>query len=143
MRLITNYEKKKYLERYIDLNNAINQKLLERDRVRAIAEKCTVTLTDMPRGGSSDRADDYVRLADIDNEIRADINRLTTIKRETEAAINTVQNLTLRRLLWCRHINGWGWARIANGIGKSIHMTKIKLHRRALNAVEIEAKHNI
>lgn len=135
---ITNQEKKHYLQRYTVLNAAVNQKLLERDKLRALAEKCTPSITDMPRGGAGGREDIYIRLAELDGEIGAEIKRCVDARREVEAAIDTVGDTTLRALLRHRYLDGMTWEQVAVEIGRPFHMTKRKLHLHAVDRVIVD-----
>jgi hypothetical protein len=125
------------LQRYTNLNKAINNKLLERERLRSLAEKCTSSITGMPRGARTGRTDIYIRLIEIEDEINEQIDKYADIRTEIEEAINTVNDVTLRALLWYRYLSGFTWDVIALKINKSIPMTRIKLHDRALREVKI------
>lgn len=133
---MTNQEKKRYLQRYTNLNKAINQRLRERDRLRSLAEKCTSSITGLPRGGASDKETTWIRLAEIEEEINADVDKYVNMRKEIEAAINTVDDITLQTLLRYRYLNGLTWERVAVEMEKTwrwIH----RLHSRALEAIKI------
>lgn len=132
---MTNQEKKRYLQRYTKLNKAINQRLRERDRLRSLAEKCTSSITGLPRGGASDKETTWIRLAEIEEEINADVDKYVDMRKEIEAAINTVDDITLQTLLRYRYLNGLTWERVAVEMEKTwrwIH----RLHSRALEAIK-------
>ena len=129
---MTSQEKKSYLQRYTKLDKAINQKLLERDRLRSLAEKCTSSITGMPRGGTSDRTDTYDRLAEIEEEINAEIDKYVAMRKEIEAAIDTVGDITLKTLLRYRYLDGLTWEKIAVEMGYC-YMQVCRLHGKALS----------
>ena len=75
-------------------------------------------------------------------QVDMDIARLASIRSEVEAVIATMEE-TLRDLLTCRYILGWKWEDVAKSIDKTVDMTKIKLHIRALDAVQNNLNHNM
>lgn len=139
--LMTNKEKRCYLQQYTELDKIINQKMHEYERIKSIAEKCTSLVSGMPRGGSYDRTDIYIRLTELNDEINNMIDMYVDMGREIEGAISTVQNETLRDLLIHRYMRGLKWERVAEEIGQTVPMTKIKLHGRALNALNLNTQY--
>ncbi len=132
---MTNQEKKRYLQRYTKLNNAINQKLSEYEQLRALCEKVTTTITGMPPSGRNSREDAYVRMIEMGHKINDEIDRYVDMRKEIEAAINTVDDITLQTLLRYRYLNGLTWERVAVEMEKTwrwIH----RLHSRALEAIK-------
>lgn len=133
---MNNQEKKRYLQRYTKLNKAIDQRILERDRLRSLAEKCTVAITGVPRGGERDRTDTYIRLAEIESEIDKIIDQYVDMRKEIEAAISTVEDITLQTLLRYRYLNGLTWEKIAVEMNYCWRQI-IRLHGRALQDIKL------
>lgn len=136
MVIMTNQDKKQWLRRYIDLNRAINQKLGELASLKALCEKATSVMSDMPKGGGSDREDRYIRLVDMRNEINAEIDRYVDLRQEIVDAIRTVPGLTLQTLLKLRYLDDMKWEQIAVDLNHDYRYV-LKLHGRALEAIEI------
>ncbi len=76
---------KEYLMRYRNLDAKIDAKLERITRLRALAEKRTATYSDMPRGGGADRYEIVARIADMERELDADIDRLLILQDEIKA----------------------------------------------------------
>lgn len=129
-------EKKCYFERYFELNKTIKRKILDLERLRSSAEKSTTVLSWLPHG-ESDRSDIYIKIVELDKEINETIDLFADMRADIEEKISTVQDKTLHDLLTERYINCLKWEQVADKIGRTTPMTKIKLHERALNAVNI------
>jgi len=130
---MTNQEKKKWLRRYIDLNGAINQKILELDAVRSLCEKVTPSYSGMPQQPGSDTKDNsYLRLVTMSQKIDAEIDRYVDMRAEIQAAINTVDDIQLRTLLSLRYISGLTWEKIAVEMNYACSWIR-KLHGNALS----------
>ena len=134
---MTNQEKKKWLRRYIDLNGAINQKILELDAVRSLCEKVTPSYSGMPQQPGSDTKDNsYLRLVTMSQKIDAEIDRYVDMRAEIQAAINTVDDIQLRTLLSLRYINGLTWEKLAVEMNYT-YRNVLYLHGIALNKLMI------
>lgn len=142
---MTNQEKKAYLMKYRAADNEINDLLREKEAVMSRLTKVTATISDMPRGGGdSDKVSSGVyKLMELDKEIDAKVDALVDLRKEIIRSISSVDSDTQRRVLKLRYIDGMTWERVACVIGRSVPMTKIKIHMRALEAVEIEEKRNM
>ena len=90
----------------------------------------------MPKGGGSDRADLYVKMIDYSNEINGQIDEYVDIRKDIEAVINTVQDLTLRTLLRYRYIDGLTWEQIAVTMNYC-YMQVCRMHGMALNELKM------
>ena len=134
---MTSQDKKAYLARYRDIRQAIDQRLDEAERLRALAEKTTSTLSDMPKGGGScGREDTYARLVDLGREIDREIGAYVQMRGDVEQAINTVGNMAQRNLLRYRYVNGWKWEKIAVEMNFDYRWI-LRLHGRALESMQI------
>jgi NRPS condensation-like uncharacterized protein len=133
---MTNQEKKRYLQRYTKLKNAIDQKLSEYEQLRALCERATTTITGMPPSGRNSREDAYVRMIEMGYKINDEIDRYVDMRKEIEAAISTVEDITLQTLLRYRYLNGLTWEKIAvemNYAWRNVHY----LHGKALYEIRL------
>ena len=134
---MTNQEKKKWLRRYLDLNGAINQKILELDAVRSLCEKVTPSYSGMPQQpGNSTKDNSYLRLVTMSQKIDAEIDQYVDMRAEIQAAINTVSDIQLQTLLSLRYINGLSWEEIAVEMSYACSWVW-KLHGDALKEIDI------
>jgi DNA-directed RNA polymerase specialized sigma subunit len=101
-----------------------------------LAEKCTSSITGLPRGGASDKETTWIRLAEIEEEINADVDKYVDMRKEIEAAINTVDDITLRTLLRYRYLNGLTWEKIAVEMNYTWRHTH-RIHSAALQAIKM------
>ena len=133
---MTNQEKKAWLRRYWDLDRAINQKLDEQERLRALCERVTPVLTGMPGGAASDRTDAYIKLAELEAQIDAEVDQYADMRSEIEGAIDTLDDMTLRTLMRYRYLSGLTWEEIAEKMGCELRWIYV-LHGRALFGIVI------
>lgn len=136
---------REYLSRYLDAIKMVQAKSEQITSLRCIATKATTTYSDAPRSaGVQDRIGNIVaRIVDLSREVDGETERLDIIRGEVETAIGAVEDKTLRDLLTCRYILGWKWEDVAKSIDRTVDMTKIKLHIRALDAVQNNLNHNM
>lgn len=123
---------KEYLRQYRTLDAEINAKLEERAQIRALAERVTPS----EQGGGSGTVSDRVgrgaaRLADLEREIDAEVDRLTELRDEIVAMIREVPDYNQRMVLRMRYINGWTWEKIAVSLDFSYQWVCV-LHGRGL-----------
>jgi len=125
---------KEYLSQAFYINQRINSKLEQALSLRELAEKVTVTLTDMPKSGSFNahrKEDILAKLVDTEAEINADIDRLVDLKREISATIDQVPTVDHRTLLELRYVCGKTWDEIAVKMNFSVRNIHI-IHSDAL-----------
>lgn len=110
-----------YLNRYRDLNNSINDLLEERQRWISIATK----ITPPPKRYESSRTvSDKIgysvpEIADIENQINAEIDELVELRKEIRKIILSVSNKRYRSLLTRYYILGMSWEKVAESLGCS------------------------
>mgnify|MGYP000870024155 CR=1 FL=1 len=124
---------KTYLNRAYKIEHRINVKLERLEGLRALAEKTTATLSDMPKSPNRDSGNEDIlaRIIDMENEIKRDINNLLDIKEDVQDVIETVEEPELKLLLELRYLCYRSWGDIAEEMNydeKYLH----KLHSRAL-----------
>jgi DNA-directed RNA polymerase specialized sigma24 family protein len=136
---------REYLSRYLDAIKMVQAKSEQITSLRCIATKATTTYSGAPRSaGVQDRIGNIVaHIVDLSREVDGETEQLDIIRGEVETAIGAVEDKTLRDLLTCRYILGWKWEDVAKSIDRTVDMTKIKLHIRALDAVQNNLNHNM
>ena len=127
---------KEYLQRYLDADRAINAKLEQISRLRALATKTTQALQpDKVAGCTEDNMASIVaKIVDLSREVDEDIDRLQKIKREVEEVINSVPNAKQREVLRWRYLVGCTWEQIAVNMDITYQWV-CKLHGRALKKI--------
>lgn len=135
---------KEYLSQYKHLDAEIKLKEEQKKRLEELAESISSVID--PRGtGISDKVGwTAAKLVDIENEIRAMIDRLIALKSEIEKSIGAVEDIKLRRILTLRYINGHTFEQIAEEMDYSLRQV-LRKHKAALkkfeNVIECHIKH--
>lgn len=130
---MTNQEKKEYLLGYQNLNRRINRLILEQQQWRELATRVSPNLSGMPKGGGAGGTQGaIVKIADLETEINAEIDKLVDKREEIECVIRAVEDSTLRTLLEYRYINGKKWEEIALMMGYDYRYI-LKIHGKALS----------
>ena len=126
----------RYLSRYRRLNQRIDRLLEEQSRWREMALKITPVLSQTPGGGESgspiERPMDKV--LEIDEEINREIDELQIVRQEIRAALNQLEDESLKLLMEYRYIDGMTWERIAVKMHYS-YMQICRLHGKALKTI--------
>lgn len=124
---------KEYLSQAYRLDDEINTKLESLERLKSIAEKMTSVNSGMPHGSSDphSKEDVLIKIADMDAEITADIDRLIDIRADITRTIGKVEDQAQRILLTKRYINHDRWEKIACDMNYSLQHTH-RIHGEAL-----------
>ena len=126
---------KEYLSQYRWLNESINSKLEQAQRIRELASAVSSSCGG-GSGGTSDKVGNAVaKLVDLENDINADIDKLVDLRREIEAAIASVEDEKLQTLLRLRYISCLTWEQIAVKMSYSYKQV-CRLHGKALARVK-------
>ena len=126
-----------YLAQARQIDGLIQAKLEQIAQLRASITRGTAMLSDMPRGGPMrDWTDTAARVADMETELREQINLMIDVKGEITEAILTVPDMELRTLLNYRYLTGWSWGRIADAMHYD-RATIWRKHKEAIAAVQI------
>ena len=126
---------KVWLSRAYKIDQQIASKLEQIEMWRCLAQKVTSDPSALPRsgGGHSNRLEEYcIKIADAEAEIKRQLEELVDIKREIEAAIAKVHDVTVRVLLEQRYLLCKGWEDIGAFMGYSDEYVRKHLHRQAL-----------
>lgn len=127
---------KEYLKRYKTINDSINCKLDEIEKLRELATRLSPTAMFDRSGNVSDKVGrSAARIVDLENEINSQIDDLIVTREEIVHTISQIDDERLKTLLMMRYINGDKWEKIAERLGYSVeHVTK-RLHPRALSKI--------
>ena len=129
---------KEYLERAYWLDQMIDSKLEQVASLRAMATKTTTIMKRdvVSRSRNTHSMEDTIaKIADMEADINADIDRLVELKREIGETIQRVEDPELRVLLELRYLCFKDWPEIAGVIHRA-DSTIYKAHARALRAAE-------
>ena len=126
-----------YLAQARQIDGLIQAKLEQIAQLRASITRGTAMLSDMPRGGPMrDWTDTAARVADMETELREQINLMIDVKGEITEAILTVPDMELRTLLNYRYLTCWSWGRIADAMHYD-RATIWRKHKEAMAKVQI------
>lgn len=98
-------EVKKYLSQAFGLNQRIESKLGQIDKLHDLASKASVTYSDMPKSpnqGGSKMQDCICKIVDLEAEINDDMLKLVELKEEIIRIIKAVDNAELQTILELR-----------------------------------------
>jgi Sigma-70, region 4. len=138
---MTTKEKKEWLKRYGDLDKEINSLLREQESWRALMMRVTPMYSMSAKGSSDPHSKENIiaRVAELEDQINAAIDKRLDVRAEINAAIEQVQSDRQRTLLRMRYIEGKKWDDIAEYMHYDIDGRKIfSLHGRALLSLEVK-----
>lgn len=119
------------------IDDRIERKKEEIERLRSRLTKATAQLTGMPRGGSGgDWTDADVKLLELEGVIAAEIKQLCTVKRQIIEAISAVHDTRYRDLLEMRYRNNWTFEKIAVEMNYDWRHI-MRMHKEALEVVKV------
>ena len=112
---------KEYLRSIKYLDNSINAKLAELDRLKR--DMCSIRGVtydgDKVQGGTIDNMKIVDKIIDLNNVINAEIDKLVDLKAEAHGKIEKVCNEKFISLLTDIYINGYTLEQVAERMGKS------------------------
>lgn len=125
---------KEYLKSIKYLDNAINAKQAELDRLKR--DMCSIKGVtydgDKVQGGIADSMKIVDKIIELNNIINAEIDRLVDLKAEAHSKIEKVCNEKFISLLTDIYINGYTLEQVAEKADKT-YMTICRWHGQALN----------
>ncbi len=124
---------KQYLSQYRNIRLMVDAK---REHIKDIQAYIGIISPDLTRDRiqspkSDTVANAAIRLAEAKRELESDIKKLVDILHEITFLINSVNDLSLRTILFERYINLKKWDEIAKILRYSTRQT-IRLHKKAL-----------
>ena len=125
---------KEYLRSIKYLDNSINAKLTELDRLRHNAESIRGVSYDGDKvqGGIMDGMKIVDKIIELNNVINAEIDRLVDVKADAHTKIEKVCKEKFISLLTDIYVNGFTLEQVAERMGKS-YVTICEWHGQALN----------
>ncbi len=129
---------KDYLSQAYYVDRRVSSMMEQIRSLRSLAEKVTVTLSDMSVDGtrSTHRNEDVImRIVCMEAEISATIDRLIKLKRGVISIIKRVNSPDLAMLLELRYLCFMTWEQIAVELHFDLRWVH-RLHNRALSEVE-------
>ncbi len=114
---------KEYLSQALWLNQRIDNKLEQLERLKAMAMRVTTNLTqEKVSGGYNERnpmENTIVKIMDLEREVNDEIDKLINLKQEILETISLVDDPMAQLLLEMRYINRRTWGEIAEELGYS------------------------
>ena len=129
---------KEYLLQAYLLEERIDSKLMQVERLRGLATKSTAIIRMDPGGGSGDgdfMENTIIRIVDMEREISEEINRLVDLKREIAEVIRQVGDPDLQTLLEMRYLCYRDWPEIMDSLHRS-SSTMFHMHRKAMEKID-------
>lgn len=130
---------KEYLSRLLWIDKRVEDKYLQIEQLRTMAEKTTQILSDMPRNPSAPTSKMeilVVRMVEMENELAQDIESLLTLKKDATARIEALDDMDLQTVLEMRYLSGRPWEEIGDEMNFGSD-NLYRLHKKALENLEI------
>ena len=128
---------KAYLGQARFLDMRIQSKIQQIDSLRELATSCTAVLSDMPKSpnhGESKVERCVMKIIEVQEGLKDDIDSLVELKKEIMATIHAVEDVELQTLLEKRYLCFLSWEKIAVEMHYSIQHI-YRMHDEALSAV--------
>lgn len=129
---------KEYLLQAKYLDQQVQSKLNEIERLNTLATSMNSVISDMPKakGHTTSRLEDtVVKIIEYENEIQADLDRLITLKREINETIGKIQDVEYRLILQKRYLELCSWEEISTDVDKKVRWVQV-IHGRALEELQ-------
>lgn len=127
---------KEYLRQLKTLDNVINAKLLEKERIRALATKVTSNLGERVQGGGSGGIENTViKITELEIQINADIDKLVDLKAEATQIIDSLGDNKHKAILSMYYVSNLTFEQVAENTDMTFRWIH-KLHGRALKEFE-------
>ena len=128
---------KDYLLQARFLDDRINSKTQQIASLNELAAKCTTTFSDMPRNpnrGHSRVEDCVIKIIDLEDSLKKDIEKLVDLKKEIMGVIKAVPNVEYQTLLEKRYLCFITWEQIAVDMNYSMQHIH-RMHSAALKEI--------
>lgn len=127
---------KEYLRQLKTLDNLINAKLLEKERIRALATKVTSNLSERVQGGGFGGIENTViKITELEIQINADIDKLVDLKAEATQIIDSLEDNKYKAILSMYYVSNLTFEQVAENTDMTFRWIH-KLHGRALKEFE-------
>ena len=124
---------KEYLNQAFRIDQRIESKLEQIENLKTLATKVSSTLSDMPKSpNNGSRVDDIVvKIVMLEDQIKTDVDRLVTLKRDISEVISKVEPMECRIVLELRYLSFCAWEDIALKMNCSTRNV-LFLHKKGL-----------
>ena len=123
---------KEYLRQLKTIDNRINAKLLEKERMRALATKVTSNLEERVQdSGSGGIENTIIKITELENDIVNEINKLVDLKREASELIEKMADIKCKTVLSMYYLSNKTFEEVADYTEMSSRWVRI-IHGRAL-----------
>lgn len=127
---------KEYLRQLKTLDNVINAKLLEKERIRALATKVTSNLSERVQGGGGEGIENAViKMLELEEQLNVDIDRLVNLKAEARLLIEELADDKHKIVLSMYYVSDMTFEKISEETHYSIGAIH-KFYRNALKEFE-------
>lgn len=127
---------KEYLKRYKTINDSINCKLDEIEKLRELATRLSPTAMFDRSGNVSDKVGRSVaKIVDLETEIDREVDELVETRRDMMQMISRLDNADMQLILEMRYIAMLSWSQIAEKMHWSTEKI-FKLHGKSLKIIE-------
>lgn len=130
---------KEYLLQAHYLDERITSKTQQIASLNELATRCTSTFSDMPRNpnqGGSRLEDCVIKIIDLEEQLKDDIERLINLKKEIMEVIKEVPNVEYQTLLEKRYLCFITWEQISVDMNYSIQHIH-RMHSAALKEIVV------
>lgn len=129
---------RQFLNQHFEINNEINSKLEQIAELRRLGASAPSPIFSESRsvGTHSDRVGrTAAKIADLENEINEEIDRLVDLKSRIREIIAAIPDSMQRTILERHYLLGESWEKIGEKVGYSTrHVTR--LHNQAIERLE-------
>jgi predicted transcriptional regulator len=135
---------REFMSQALYIDQRINSKIEQVMSLRELAGKASATLTNTKVSGTKNvhrMEDAIVKMAELEEEINAEVEVLVELKREISRIVGRVENPACQTLLSLRYLCFKRWEQIAEDMSYSIQHTH-RIHGAALEAVETFLRHD-
>lgn len=132
---------KAFFQQLWDIEKQISVKEEQIERLKSLAMKVTAAMLEVnskPSGVSRSTEDTMAKIIDLQNELIAEVNRLTDLKREAYAILRLIPNEKQRRSLEYRYLNCNTMEKVGEKLGCSTYWA-----RETIKAALAEAEKNM
>lgn len=130
---------KDYLLQARYLDERITSKTQQIASLNDLATRCTSTFSDMPRNpnhGGSRLEDCIIKIINLEDSLKKDIEKLVDLKREIMGVIKAVPNVEYQTLLEKRYLCFITWEQIAVDMNYSMQHIH-RMHSSALKEIVV------
>ena len=130
---------KEYLSQAYHLDQRINSKIEQINRLHDLAAKASTTISETSCCSSANKQrmeNNIVKIIDLEREINEDIDKLIEVKKSIISTIKKVENPEYQTLLELRYLCFKKWGQIAIDMGYDTSWIH-RLHNKAIKKLKV------